>query len=182
MSCGIYCITNCVNGSKYVGMSKDILRRWCEHVTPKYLKKNTSIARAFRKYGVAAFAWEILEECQIKELASREIFWIARMNPRYNRTSGGEGTVNHKVSKKVRMLLSVKGRQQWARMTIAQQDARIKNNLTGRKNPHSQKTKDLLRDKNLGKKHSEETKRKMSQSHKLRCERIKHEQSNNRSS
>ena len=29
--CGIYCIENIINGRKYIGLSRDINRRWLEH-------------------------------------------------------------------------------------------------------------------------------------------------------
>lgn len=29
--CGIYCIENLINHKKYVGLSKDIFRRWSDH-------------------------------------------------------------------------------------------------------------------------------------------------------
>lgn len=63
---GIYKITNKINGKCYIGQSNDIERRWKEHknsfsnpnVSDYESKKN----RAFRKYGIENFDFQVLEE------------------------------------------------------------------------------------------------------------------------
>ena len=86
---GIYKITKKSNGKSYVGQSNDINRRFDEH---KY-KKELAIDQAIQKYGVAAFDFEILEECLLEELDSREKYWIAYFNTfkgfGYNCNEGG---------------------------------------------------------------------------------------------
>ena len=97
--CGIYKITNLVNNHCYIGQSTDIFARWRNHKTDGLNKDSTShnfyypLYQAFRKYGLENFSFEIIEECQRKELNIREKYWIKFYNSfesGYNQTEGGD--------------------------------------------------------------------------------------------
>ena len=66
MSCGIYKITNNINNKIYIGCSKNIEHRWLAHKSESILENNQqynySIHKAFRKYGLDNFSFEIIEE------------------------------------------------------------------------------------------------------------------------
>ena len=74
---GIYKITNLINGKSYIGQSVQIERRWKEHLIPS---ANSLIAQSIKKYGKENFNFEILEECQQKELNQKERYWIQYFN------------------------------------------------------------------------------------------------------
>ena len=89
---GIYKITNKINGKIYIGQSKNIFKRWSEH---RYEAKNNDkpLYKAFRKYGIENFTFEIIEICNIEQLNEREIFWTKfynSYNNGYNLTPGGD--------------------------------------------------------------------------------------------
>lgn len=122
--CGIYKIVNIVNDKIYIGQSKHIKQRWCEH--KKELKKNKHrneyLQRAWNKYGESNFIHEIIELCDESELDEKEVYYINfynSMNPNkgYNLHSGG------------------------LRHTICSESTRIKlkNSGTGANNPNSKK-------------------------------------------
>lgn len=95
--CGIYKITNKINGKCYIGQSNDINRRWQQELSPN-AKLNPHLARAFEKYGTYNFEFEIIEECHRELLNEREQFWInlynsADKNFGYNKTLGGDGNL-----------------------------------------------------------------------------------------
>lgn len=100
---GIYKITNTENGKCYIGQSRDIKARWQKHLSLYKSYPDYELYRAFKKYGISKFTFEIIEECQIEELNEREIYWIAQydsFNNGYNMTLGGEacnGTNDKKV-------------------------------------------------------------------------------------
>ena len=92
--CGIYKITNLINGHCYIGQSRNIKQRWKDHRSRAF---NTSgkqyeypLYRAFRKYGLENFSFEVLEECSLKELNIKENLWIKKIEPIYNQTIGGD--------------------------------------------------------------------------------------------
>ena len=90
---GIYKITNTENGKCYIGQSRDIEARWQKHLSAYKSSPDWELYRAFKKYGISKFTFEIVEECQIEELNEREIYWIAQydsFNNGYNMTLGGE--------------------------------------------------------------------------------------------
>lgn len=143
---GIYKITNLENNKIYIGQSINIEERWKDHRTD-YLRSDVLLYRAMRKYGIENFKFEVLEECAVEELDEREIFYINKYNSYicspnsqgYNMTLGGGG---------------VRG------LTLKEESKeKISNTL-----------KELYRDKEnhpmYGVARSEETKRKISESHK----------------
>lgn len=109
---GIYKITNVLNNQIYIGLSVDIDKRLARHrsnytdINNKEYEK--TLYRAFRKYGIENFTFEVIEECSEEELSNREIYWIAyydSFSNGYNETpggeiicSGGEQHPNHKLT------------------------------------------------------------------------------------
>lgn len=92
---GIYCITNIQNGMKYVGQSRNIEKRFGEHLRDD-IKLKTRLGEAIRQYGSKNFALTILEECQIEDLDEKEQKWIKELNTfynGYNMTIGGRDQV-----------------------------------------------------------------------------------------
>lgn len=77
--CGIYKITNLINGKVYIGQAKNIYKRWAEH---KRARDNNCplLYKAIRKYGVDNFSFEIQEVCSQDELDQKEIYWIKYYN------------------------------------------------------------------------------------------------------
>lgn len=95
--CGIYKIENLINGKVYVGQSVDVFNRWKQHQNQleNNTHYNTHLLRAYNKYGVENFQYELLEECDLHSLNEREMYWISHydsLNSGYNQTSGGDGT------------------------------------------------------------------------------------------
>jgi len=79
--CGIYKISNKVNGKVYIGSSSDIKKRWNTH--KNHLKKNKSDSRylqnAWNKHGEENFVFEIIECVYFEEnLKERELFYIEK--------------------------------------------------------------------------------------------------------
>lgn len=88
----IYKVTNKVNGKSYIGQTRYTLEfRWRQHL---HKRDNAYFHNAIKKYGAENFSLEILEECDVDQLNSREIFYIAKYNTfeeGYNLTIGGDG-------------------------------------------------------------------------------------------
>lgn len=88
----IYKITNKVNGKSYIGQTRYTVEfRWRQH---QHKKDNTYFHNAISKYGVENFTVETLEECNIEDLDSKELFYIAKYDTfkkGYNLTIGGDG-------------------------------------------------------------------------------------------
>lgn len=113
--CGIYKITNLVNGKVYIGLSKHILTRWIEHKS-HYKTIDSVLYCAMRKYGLDNFSFEILEECNSEELSEREKFYIQQYRSYvgfedckgYNATLGGEDSSGMIITQETRMKLSLK--------------------------------------------------------------------------
>ena len=92
---GIYCITNIQNGMRYIGQSRNIEKRFGEHLRDD-VKLKTKLGEAIREYGSKNFALTILEECKIEELDEKERKWIKELDTypnEYNMTIGGRDQV-----------------------------------------------------------------------------------------
>lgn len=106
---GIYCITNTVNGKKYIGQSINIrdrlLTHFRNHVKNRYARRH--LYRAFNKYGIENFSFSILEIVNVdmsldkknlkKSLNYLEKYYIHKLKSYgaygYNETKGGESKV-----------------------------------------------------------------------------------------
>lgn len=98
---GIYIIRNTINNKVYIGQSVDIKTRWRQH---KCSNNDYPLYRAFRKYGLENFTFEVLLECSKDELLINEQKYILEYrslesNYGYNqsfpteRNFGGHGTI-----------------------------------------------------------------------------------------
>jgi len=67
MSCGIYKITNKINNHSYIGQSVNIENRWVDEKSRAFNSNSESydstLSKAFRKYGVDNFIFEIITLC-----------------------------------------------------------------------------------------------------------------------
>jgi len=143
----IYVIENKINGMRYVGQTLNLKRRMTSHLSTssncRYLK------RALRKHGSENFEISELERCFSREDAnSREIYWIKTLGTLapegYNLKEGGESAGRPGLDAKRRMSESARNR---------------KRDFDG-------EWRENMRLAQLGRKHSEEVKKKISESHK----------------
>lgn len=92
----VYQATNAVNGKRYIGVTCNTLvwrRKKHEAAADAGTQKGRAIfLDAIRKYGKAAFQWEVLAEYDNYDDALQgEIGFIERLAPEYNITKGGQG-------------------------------------------------------------------------------------------
>lgn len=127
---GIYKITNKINNNAYIGLSINIEKRWKNHIYRSKTKTNKEydkvLYKAFRKYGINNFSFEVLEECKLEELYEKEKKWIKYYDTYhngYNCSEGGEQNCdvngekhpNHKITEQdVRYI-----RELWASKTVS---------------------------------------------------------------
>lgn len=99
---GVYRITHTESGRCYVGLSVDIAKRWKAHIADVG-KAPWKLHRAMAKYGVAAFSFEVLEECTAEQLGERERFWIHKTDAftlGFNMNEGGDAPPHTPESRK----------------------------------------------------------------------------------
>lgn len=97
----IYCITNTINGKRYVGKTTSSLEeRFREHCFDSQRERcnKRPLYDAVNKYGVENFIIEELEQVEDETILSdREIYWINELstfgNGGYNATIGGDGKI-----------------------------------------------------------------------------------------
>jgi group I intron endonuclease len=153
----IYIITNTVNAKQYVGITKNLSKRWAAHrsaTTSSYLHKS------IKKYGVEKFVFTHYADAFSKDAACDiERMLIVEHNTKspvgYNMTDGGDGIVKLVPESRARIGEANKNRSIESRQSMSKK-------LTGTK--LSEETKAKQRAKKIGSKRSEETKAKMSQS------------------
>lgn len=90
--CGVYLITNNLNGMSYVGQSKNCWDRWRIHKSPSTNK--TYIDKTIKEFGKENFTFKIEKECLPEELDYYERETIKKYNTLYpngyNRDTGGK--------------------------------------------------------------------------------------------
>lgn len=81
--CGVYKITNLVNGKFYIGSSNNIEHRWKEHISDlsNGVHINSYLQNAWNKYGSNNFKFEILEECEENVQFQKEQEYLDKLSP-----------------------------------------------------------------------------------------------------
>lgn len=147
----IYCITNEINKNTYIGQRKS------EYLNDNYMGSGIKLPSAFKKYGIENFSKSILAITETKKNADilEKVFiamYRAEGKAEYNIACGGQGGnlfENHKHNEEYKKYM---------------RDINL-----GEKNPfynkkHSDITKEKMRQKARGRKLSEETLKKISES------------------
>lgn len=188
----IYAIINIANDKHYVGQASNKDKRFKEHI--KTLKGqyhcNALLQRAWNKYGPTVFIFMVLERCEIKNLNSREQYWIDALKPAYNLAPVAGSMLNYKHTEEARanMAKAHLGQKHSEEFKENMSD-RLKGNrfAAGRKHdqkqiearmksirgiPKSAEHKAKIAAGNRGKIISEETRRKMSEAAKNRKKHI----------
>lgn len=152
----IYKTTNIVNGKIYIGKSKSLVEE-----SQLYLGSGTLINYAIKKYGITNFTKEIVEDKieTIDKLNERETYWIITLNSTnrnvgYNVTLGGDGgdTISKNPNRKeICKNIQKSNKKTWSSLEMRKIRSE---SLKGNHNPFFRK------------KHSEETKRKISEKRK----------------
>jgi len=102
----IYCITNTVNGKKYVGQTRcGVELRWRQHCNDAENGAPYLLHRAIRKYGEAAFTHALIEDVVGLDAANAaEELWISYFDSTnlelgYNLKAGGNVAAVHPTTK-----------------------------------------------------------------------------------
>lgn len=153
---GIYIITNEINHKVYIGQvgkgKNTINKRLNQHYN--YLKNNKHsndhLQYSWNKYGEENFTFDILEECKIEKLDNKEEYWISyyksnKPNYGYNKDTGGsKGIPNQQARQKM--------------------SEKKKGNTNAKDSIRDKSYREKQRHSHLGKKLSNETRQKISDS------------------
>ncbi len=151
MNSGIYQILNTRTGRVYIGSSKNVSKRFREHLKALQNGKhiNTHLQSSFNKHGEDAFEFKVIE--YTTDLFEREAYYIAEYDLLYNMGSvgGGDNLTNHPNREDIIKRITKSCKTAYANAS----DEFKKNNKlrnSGESNP------------NYGKSHSEATRQRMS--------------------
>lgn len=110
----IYQITNETNRKRYVGITTryDLSRRISEHFSDARRGEPRHLCRAITKYGENNFTVKVLEVGENQEFGLKvaEPMYIAWLQPEYNKTYGGEGTLGYHHTGETKQILSEKNK------------------------------------------------------------------------
>lgn len=177
---GIYMLTNLLTGDMYIGQSTDLSKRFRKYFTISYIKsrKELIISRALIKYGYANFSVSILEYCDRCDLTVREQHYLDKFKPQYNILKIAGSSLGFKQSEETKLKISkaLKGVYTGDKSALfgsfhtEETKKRMSLSKAGENNPlfgkiHSEDTKKLMSQRALNRKHSCETKDKMSKTH-----------------
>jgi group I intron endonuclease len=148
---GIYKITNNINKRYYIGSAYVLYKRFKEHRSALESNRhhNRQLTRFVNKYGICNLNFELLEECNITELESKEQYYISNTKNIFNETLDVKSpNRGKKLSKKHKQNISNSIK---AKNIIRSEETKAKISKANKGHKF-----------NLGKHHSEETKQKIS--------------------
>ena len=150
---GIYRITNLPTGRFYIGSAVNVERRWKRHIYDFKAQRhhNSKLQRAWNKYGEHAFAFELLEEVSdASMLLEREQHYMDALKPFYNINPKAGSNLGHKMPDSMKQKMATLRKAEWESMTPEQRKEKVERILNGAR----------------PKRHTEETRQKMSEAHK----------------
>ena len=164
----------------YIGQSKDIRRRFYEHKSMLLNKKHTNryLQNVCNKYGYEKLKFSVIEVLLPENLCQREAYWIKELKPRCNLmvVRDGDGTL-HTEEWKLNMSINNPSKRPDVKILRSEHMKKHNpmNNASSRKKmSESQK---IRISKNghpwVGRKHTDETKLKISLAQKARLAKIK---------
>lgn len=185
--CGIYCISNLVNNKVYVGSSTELKMRWFSHIRELNFgrHRNDHLQKAWNKYGKDSFCIEVLEICDGKDLvdlANKENYWMEVLDSLnrdkgYNIDCAGD---LHRISEETKTKISKANKghihSEETKQKIRVLKIGVKHTTESRRNmsvainkrwasgwrPSPESVK-IQADKRRGQKHTEETKKRLSE-------------------
>ena len=114
MTSAIYAIVNNITKDMYVGSAVAVNRRWSAHrnLLTKQCHYNLRLQRAYSKYGLNAFDWEIIQFVDDKtQLIAREQFWMNFFVPKYNGRPIANSPLGTKASAETRAKMSLSAKK-----------------------------------------------------------------------
>jgi group I intron endonuclease len=168
----VYIVTNKANGKQYVGIAKDLKRRWRQHISAN--GSAPALHAAMKKYGKDGFIFShICDAFDFEAACDLERMLIQQHNTKspygYNLTDGGDGVVGRALTQE-----EIQHRREFmlsysASMTAEERSAKF-GWAKGRKWTPEQieQISASNKGKNSGKRPSEEVRVKMSAAHKAR--------------
>jgi group I intron endonuclease len=177
---GIYKITNMTRGKVYVGSAVDLRQRRFNHFSQLKRNKhaNKKLQNAWNKYGASVFVFEVLELVEKHALAEREQHWMDTLNAvsqGYNIFPRARTSLDRKLSKETKEKLraaqlgkplseehrkALHAGARRPRIRSAEETARRAASATGKK--HTEKTKQIIREKATGRSPDAATRAKLS--------------------
>jgi len=167
----IYKVVNRINGKCYVGQTvRKFDTRIYWHIHSAKVGPTSFLHRAIRKYGPQSFEWFVIDTADTRDvLNQKERYWIWNLNTMipngYNMTEGGTGGANNKG----------KSHSKDTILKMSKRHMGEANPFFGRHHSEEnmRKMSERLRGNKhlLGHKHTEETRHRMSESHKCRYEK-----------
>lgn len=152
MRSGVYFILHLSSGRHYVGSACNLDRRWARHKSDFRAQRhhNLKLQNSWNKYGEGDFEFFVLELSERKALLDREQFWIDATLPFYNICrSAASPNLGRVFGREVRERMSIAAKKRY--------DALSDEEKCRLASEHSERLR--------GKKASDETRKKMSDSH-----------------
>lgn len=145
----IYKATNIINNKTYIGKTTTGLESRARRHIGNSLDRKQMFPRAIQKHGANNFKWEVIDNDAKSndQLNNLEIWYIAQLKPEYNMSSGGDGGKGLKHTDESKELMRIKALQ---------------------RPPFSSEHRRNIGLVQINKKASNETRLKMSKSHKGR--------------
>lgn len=178
---GIYKITSLQNPNKvYIGSTQNINQRWGRHLKDmkRNIHPNKKLQNHYNKYGEGDLFFSILFICEQDELLEAEQFFLDSYVPWFNNNKLAINSTGTKRSAETKKKISESqiGRIPWNKGLTKEDDIRVfintqrsaatmkERGIYSNRPPLSNETIQKIREKNIGRKLSDASRKKISQS------------------